>query len=39
MLGSRPLWVQPAIEPDDQTFDGCALKSIAAWHDRLGLTP
>ncbi len=38
MLGSKASWVEPAIGPRDQQFDDYPDESIAAWHDRLGLT-
>jgi hypothetical protein len=37
MLGSKAPWVEPAIGPEDQTFDEYPKESIAAWHERLGL--
>lgn len=38
MLGSKADWVAPATAPGDQVFDRYPTESIAAWHDRLGLT-
>lgn len=37
MLGSKALWVEPAIGPDDRQFADYPDESIAAWHERLGL--
>jgi hypothetical protein len=38
MLGSKASWVVPAIGPRDQQFAEYPEESIAAWHERLGLT-
>ena len=38
MLGSKASWVEPAIGPRDQQFAEYPEESIAAWHERLGLT-
>jgi len=37
MLGSKASWVEPAIGPKDQQFEGYPDESIAEWHERLGL--
>ena len=37
MLGSKASWVEPAIGPRDQQFEGYPDESIAEWHERLGL--
>ncbi len=37
MLGSKPHWVEPAMRPEDQSFDQYPAESIADWHRRLGL--
>ena len=38
MLGSKASWVEPRIGEKDKTFDGYPEESIAAWHERLGLS-
>ena len=38
MLGSKASWVEPALGPRDQQFAEYPEESIAAWHERLGLT-
>jgi hypothetical protein len=38
MLGSRANWVQPHVGPQDKSFDAYPDESIAAWHERLGMT-
>lgn len=38
MLGFRATWVEPQVGPEDKTFDGYPDESLAAWHDRMGLT-
>ncbi|MBY5992848.1 GFA family protein [Ferrimonas balearica] len=38
MLGSKANWVEVEGHPDDPRFDEYPKESIAAWHDRLGLT-
>jgi len=37
MLGSKVSWVEPAVGPSDQTFEGYPDESISGWHERLGL--
>ena len=37
MLGSKASWVEPAVGPRDQTFEGYPDESISQWHERLGL--
>ena len=37
MLGSKASWVEPAVGPRDQTFEGYPDESISGWHERLGL--
>jgi len=37
MLGSKAGWVDPAVGPDDQTYDEYPSESIADWHARRGL--
>jgi hypothetical protein len=37
MLGSKAPWVEPALGPNDKTFDDYPEESIADWHRRLGL--
>jgi hypothetical protein len=38
MLGSRPSWVQADIAEHDLCFDEYPDESIAAWHERTGMT-
>ena len=38
MLDSKAEWVDAAIGPDDKCFDEYPDESLAAWHQRLGLT-
>ncbi len=38
MLGSKASWVEVQPAPKDQQFDGYPEESLAAWHERLGLT-
>lgn len=38
MLGSKANWVEPRIGSKDKAFDGYPDESIAAWHERLGLS-
>ena len=38
MLGSKCSWTEPEVGPSDKTFDGYPDESLAAWHERLGLT-
>lgn len=38
MLGSRASWVEVESHERDRSFDRYPDESIAAWHDRLGLT-
>lgn len=37
MLGSKASWVEPAVGPDDQCFDGYPDQSLEAWHRARGL--
>ncbi len=37
MLGSKASWVEPAVGPRDETFEGYPDESISEWHERLGL--
>ena len=38
MLGSKASWVEVQAGPGDQRFDAYPEQSIAAWHDRTGMT-
>ncbi len=38
MLEFKASWVPVAAGPDDKSYEGYPEGSIAAWHDRLGLT-
>jgi hypothetical protein len=38
MLGSKASWVEPCIKRGDLQFQDYPEESIAAWHERLGLT-
>lgn len=38
MVGSKPNWVPITLSSKDQSFDEYPSESIAAWHERLGLT-
>jgi hypothetical protein len=38
MLQDIPDWVRPVVGPNDQQFPLYPLESLAAWHDRQGLT-
>ena len=38
MLGSKAAWVDVAAGPDDKSFEQYPDESLAAWHQRLGLT-
>lgn len=38
MLGSKASWVEPCLRPGDKEFDAYPEESIAAWHERLGLS-
>ncbi len=38
MLGSKANWVEPAVGPADKTFETYPDESIAAWHERTGMT-
>ncbi|MGI9483619.1 MAG: GFA family protein, partial [Hyphomicrobiales bacterium] len=38
MLGSKASWVPLNIGPNDKTFDEYPDESLAAWHERLGLS-
>lgn len=38
MLGSKPAWVPVHLSEGDQSFDEYPEESIAAWHERLGLS-
>ncbi len=38
MLAYKAGWVPLEADADDRTFDGYPDESIAAWHERLGLT-
>ena len=38
MLGSRAGWAEPDLGPNDKTFDAYPEESLAAWHERTGLT-
>jgi hypothetical protein len=38
MVGSKASWVELCQGPDDKVFDQYPDESIAAWHERLGLT-
>jgi hypothetical protein len=38
MLANKPRWVEPCVGENDKTFDEYPEESIAAWHDRLGLS-
>lgn len=37
MLGSKAGWVEPAVGPDDQCFEGYPDQSLEAWHRARGL--
>ncbi|HEY0291508.1 MAG TPA: GFA family protein, partial [Hansschlegelia sp.] len=37
MLGSKASWVEPAVGPDDLTFDEYPAQSIEEWHRSHGL--
>ena len=37
MLASKASWVAPQVGPNDKTFTEYPDKSIAEWHERLGL--
>ena len=36
MLGSKANWVEPAVGPDDETFDVYPNKSLSDWHKEHG---
>jgi hypothetical protein len=38
MLGSRANWAEPQIEEGDRTFEGYPDETLAAWHERTGMT-
>lgn len=38
MLGSRANWAEPCLGPDDKSFDEYPDESLAAWHERTGMT-
>lgn len=38
MLGAKASWVPVHADADDKHFDGYPDESIAAWHERLGVT-
>lgn len=38
MLGSRATWAEPDVGPQDRIFDAYPDESLAAWHERMGLT-
>ena len=38
MLGSRPNWVEVRADRQDRQFEEYPEESLAAWHERLGLT-
>ena len=38
MLGSRANWAVPKTDPQDKTFDAYPDESLAAWHERTGVT-
>ena len=38
MLGSRAGWAVPDVGPQDKTFDAYPDESLAAWHERMGMT-
>ena len=38
MLGSCAGWARPTPAPGDKTFEAYPDESLAAWHDRTGMT-
>ncbi|CUH40635.1 hypothetical protein JSE7799_03370 [Jannaschia seosinensis] len=38
MLASRANWAVPQVAPEDETFDAYPEESLAAWHERRGLS-
>ena len=38
MLDDKPAWVRADLQPGDRRFEGYPDESLAAWHERLGLT-
>jgi len=38
MLGSRANWAVPCVGQNDQEFDAYPDESLAAWHERTGMT-